>query len=286
MRSANQGHKIFAIDIGNKEGAIAWARRLKQNQDLISDVFAIKIGLLDLLHHGLSIINEIGSESGLPVICDVKLADIPSIAIPIAKKVADAGAFGIVIQGFVGEEVLQMVQEATKETGLKILLVSEMSHDPAGGFTHFHLEEFANIAKRNEVFGIIGPGNRKGSLEKIYDIIKDSNVKLIAAGLRNGTDDEEIARKAGANLLIEGHIIKKTIEKRNSSHSIEQRKNPVMPILKIVGIYIGLSLILAYLLYDKWPKLGVFGAIAVSGGFAITTAIIGFLVNRKHKFFR
>lgn len=285
MRFANQGHKIFAIDVGNKEEAIAWARRLKQNQDLISDVFAIKIGLFDVLHHGLSIINEIGSESGLPVICDVKLAEIPSIAVPIAKKVADAGAFGIVIQGFVGEEVLKMVQEATKEAGLKIFLVSEMSHDPDGGFTHFHLEEIAKIAKRNKVFGIIGPGNRKSSLEKIYDIIKDSNVKLIATGLRNGTDDEEIARKAGANLFIEGHIIKEAIEKRNSDHSIEQPENQVMPILKILGIYIVVSLIIAYALHNNWLH-GVLGAIAVTCVYAVTTCIIGFFINKKHKFFR
>ncbi|MBI5676845.1 MAG: orotidine-5'-phosphate decarboxylase [Nitrospirae bacterium] len=285
VRFANQGHKIFAIDVGNKDEAIAWAKRLKQNQDLISDVFAIKIGLLDVIHHGLSIINQIGSEAGLPVICDLKLAEIPTIAKDIAKKVADAGAFGIVIQGFVGEEVLKMVQEATKESGLKIFLVSEMSHEPHGGFTHLHLEAIADIAKRYKVFGIIGPGNRESRLKIISEIIKDSDVRLIAAGIQKGTNDEENARKAGANLFIEGHIIREALEK-NSVHSIEQPENQVRPIIKILGIFIIVGSLIAYLLSDKWLELGALGSIAVSGGFALTSCIISLFVNRKHNFFR
>ncbi len=285
MRFANQGHKIFAIDVGNKEEAINWAKRLKENQDLLSDVFAIKIGLLDILQHGLSIINEISSESGLPVICDLKLSEIPSIAIRVVKEVAAAGAFGIVVQGFVGEEVLKAVQEVHRETGLEILLVSEMSHEPDGGFTHLHLEAIAELAKRYKVFGIIGPGNRQDRLTKIYALIKDSNIKSIATGLRPETEDEKKARKY-ADLLIEGHMMREAIERRNSIHSIEQPTNQVRPILRIIGIFVFIALIIVYPLYSRWPQLGVIGAVTVSGGFALTGSIIGFLVNRKHRFFR
>jgi orotidine-5'-phosphate decarboxylase len=284
VRFANQGHKIFAIDVGNKEEAISWAKRLKRNQDLISDVFAIKIGLLDVLHHGLSIINEISSESGLPVICDLKVAEIPSIAALITKKVADAGAFGIVMQGFVGKEVLKMVQEAAEKSGLNIFLVSEMSHEPDGGFTHNHLEEIAKLAIEYKVFGIIGPGNRKNRLEIINEIIKGSGVKLIAAGIRPGTDDEENARKAGANLFIEGHIIKEALEKKDRVHNVEQPKNRVMPtVIGIIVVFITLGIILAYFLRDQWPQLGIFGPLAVTGSFTVTGSVIGLLVRTKYK---
>lgn len=201
-------NKIFAIDENDKSKVIKYVKALKKRNRHTDDIFAIKIGLKPLLDNGLSIIKKIKKISDLDIICDLKLAEIPSLSGEIAARVYSLGADGIIVQGFVGEKVIDQIYE--KAPGLKIYVVSEMTHND-GGFTSKHLEDFANMAKRKQVFGIIGPGNRPDNLQKIKDIVQ-SEVKVIAAGIGAQGGEEANVIRHGADYLIEGSKIRKELE--------------------------------------------------------------------------
>jgi Ni,Fe-hydrogenase III small subunit len=143
-----------------------------------------------------------------------KLAEIPHIAVEVAKKVAQAGADYLVVQGFVGEKPVQQIMEALPH--MKIILVSEMTHND-GGFTQEHLIGFAEMTKSLPVFGLTAPGNRPTRINLIKGIV-GKEVKIIAAGVtewQNGDDEE--ALKAGADLMIKGRSIMKILDEQINS---------------------------------------------------------------------
>lgn len=64
---------------------------------------------------------------------------------------------------------------------LNIFLVTEMSHN-SGGFTAEHLLEFANLAKAEKVFAVIGPGNRPARLQELSEAV-GRDVQVAAVGV-------------------------------------------------------------------------------------------------------
>jgi orotidine-5'-phosphate decarboxylase len=207
---AGEKHVIFALDVTDQRKALEYAKALPQIKHLKERIFAVKAGILSILEGGLSLIEKIKHISEMEVICDLKLADVPHISAEVAKQIEKHGGDYIVIQGFVGEKVIDNVIEAVPN--MKIILVSEMSHN-VGGFTHDLLEKLADLARDKQVFGIIGPGNRPERLEIIRRIVGDK-VKIIAAGVSKQQGGEEYkALAAGANFVIEGRSVIAEIER-------------------------------------------------------------------------
>lgn len=266
---------IFAIDAGDTKTAIKYCKELKQRQEIFNDIYAIKLGLIDILDDGLSIIDRIKKNTGLPIICDLKLAEIPSIAADIAKKVYHAGADGIVVQGFVGKSVISNIQEVVPK--LDIYLVSEMTHNN-GGLTHSHLLDFAAIAKEQQVFGVIGPGNRPERIKYLRDNLPPE-CKILAAGVSNRQHgNEKDAFQNGANLVIEGSDIRSILNKSNKVRLIPWG-------LMILYCFFGLVLssVALYVNSTKWNFLthGPIINILVPTVFAMIGLIIGYLQKRK-----
>lgn len=280
---------IFALDTLDRKKAIRYARKIAEMQRIPDNVqtselekvskslFAIKIGVLNIIDSGLSIIREIKQITKMDIICDLKLADIPDIAVIVAKKAMDAGADYLVIQSFVGEKTVEMV--VSGEPSLKIILVSEMTHND-GGFTHEHLEDFARLAKKMNVWGIIGPGNRKdvqGKMDRIEKIrgIVGNQMKIIAAGVAEDQGgDEDSAVKAGADLLIKGRSIMRKLDKEIGStiFDFDRRKmmwNVILP--AVIFLLVGVSL--AFIL----PSLSL-GDLGEKIFIAVVFAIVGIIL--------
>ncbi|MDL2124794.1 MAG: orotidine 5'-phosphate decarboxylase [Deltaproteobacteria bacterium] len=264
---------IFAVDTDDRKSAIKYCLKLLKRKDIVNDIYAIKVGILNIIDDGLSIVTDIKKKTGLPVICDLKLAEIPTIAVDIAKKVYMAGADGIVVQGFVGKSVISAIQESVPD--LDIYIVSEMTHNE-GGFTQVHLEDIAKIAKEQCVTGIIGPGNRPIRLRKIRELVPNE-CKIIAAGVskrQHGNEKEAFA--AGADLVIEGSDIRSLLNSHNENKNIRSLSWTVLT-YSMVGILLALFGI--YINKTQWnfitdkPIINI----AVPTIFAIIGAIIGYL---------
>ena len=221
-----EGNIIFALDTNDRKTVLKYAQKIAEMRripdkhqatelaELSKSMFAVKIGLLNIADCGLSIIKEVKQITNMEIICDLKLADIPYIAGEVAKKAAEAGADYLVVHSFIGEKPLNQVIEAVPH--MKIILVSEMTHNN-GCFTQRHLDEFAFMAKKMKVFGIIGPGNRPDRIVRIKEIVGE-DVKIIAAGvsIQQG-GEEKAALDAGANLLIKGRSIMEILDEQIDS---------------------------------------------------------------------
>lgn len=254
----------------DRKTAMKYAKRLKECPDLMRNIFAIKIGLIDIIDHGLSILKDIGKITQLPIICDLKISEIPPIAGEIARKVFEAGGYGIVVQGFVGPKVIEQIKDTAPE--LKIFMVSEMTHND-GGYTSDHLIDFARLAKKMGIFAIIGPGNRPERLATIKKEIQN-DVKLVATGLSKQQGGEEIsAINAGANYVIEGHNI---IELLGNDSGYMKKKFTTL--LQIVGLYGLVGSILGVITITLFPgmvaQLSILNFL-IPGAFGATGATIG-----------
>lgn len=285
-----ESNLIFALDTNDRKTVLKYAhkiaemRRIPDNRQtseiekLSKSMFAIKIGLLNITDHGLSIIREVKEITNMEIICDLKLADIPYIAGEVAKKVAAAGADYVVMHSFVGEKTVKQVIEAVPH--MKIILVSEMTHNDEGGFTQMHLDDFALMAKRMNVFGIIGPGNRPPRIERIKEIVGEQ-IKIIAAGISiQQGGEEKAALEAGANLLIKGRSIMKTLDEQIESTLFDFnwqriRQNVLLP----TCIYLLVGIILLFVLMSLKLESNA-ERIILSLAFVITGVVLQNIVKK------
>lgn len=272
---------VFSLDTSDKKTVLRYVKKIADVEKIpdekkpyeikqaYDEIFALKIGTLNLLDGGIEIINKIKKITKLDIICDLKLAEIPHIAIKIAEKVYDSGAKYLVVQSFVGKQVIERILEAVPD--LKIILVSEMTHNE-GGFTERHLEDFALLAKNLRVFGIIGPGNRTERLRKIKNIVGD-DVKIIAAGVSKQQEGrEEDAINEGANYIIKGRPIMELLDKYIKSSDF-LKKNLFIPIMVYI-VLLGLSVFSKMM---NWISMPALVSITGSAAVAITGQFIYYL---------
>lgn len=249
---------IFALDTHDIKTIRKYAKKIAQirkipddrqtssQEKILKSIFAIKVGLLNITDSGLSIIKELKQITNMEIVCDLKLADIPYIAGEVAKKVAEAGADYLVVHSFVGEKPIIQLFESVPD--MKIILVSEMTHND-GGFTEKHLAEFVDMAKKLKVFGIVGPGNKKGKIKLIKDIVGDE-IKIIAAGVTPQQGGEEKnALEEGADLLIKGREIMKILDEQIESTLFDFESNRIIQnILLPTAFYLSAGILLFLIL--------------------------------------
>ena len=260
--------RIFAADRSSLRLILSDIRHLKREKALWKEIVGIKVGLLTILNHGLRSIKKIKQTAGCMILCDLKLADIPYISAEVAKLVARAGADAIVLQGFVGEKVIDDIMQAVPN--LKIFLLSEMTHNN-GGFTSEHMSEIAKIAQEKSVYAVIGPGNRPERISKLRVSVGPSTI-VVAAGVsqqQHGSDVQ--AFKAGANIVIEGRrLLEKLDQKRRGflrpvigmiayvlaglvlSLLLIQIKDSMFATTPLVGVIIGTAFAIVGIVYQWW----------------------------------
>ena len=186
---------VLALDVYERERALEIA-------ECTSDyLWAVKVNWPLIIGSGLKIIAELKQVTGLPIIADLKLADIPNTNRLIAKKVFEAGADYIIIHGFTGRESVKAVMELGKT-----IIVVEMSHPGAREFIQPVTDGLIKMANELRPFGVIAPATRPERVAYIRSRLS-SSIKILSPGVgaQGGKVGEVL--KAGADYIIVGRSI-------------------------------------------------------------------------------
>jgi len=186
---------ILALDVYEREKALGIA------EETAEYLWAIKVNWPLILGSGLGIIQELKDVTGLPIIADLKLADIPNTNRLIAGRVFGAGADYIIVHGFVGRDSV----EAVMELGNTIIVV-EMSHPGAKDFIQPVTDGLIRLANDLEPFGVIAPATRPKRVAYVRSKLKPG-IKILTPGVgaQGGKVGEVL--KAGADYIIVGRSI-------------------------------------------------------------------------------
>ena len=199
---------ILALDVYSRERAMEIAR---QTADYL---WAIKVNWPLILGSGLEVISKLKEETGLPVIADLKLADIPDTNRLIARKVFEAGADYIITHGFTGRDSVKAVM------GLgKIIIVVEMSHPGAKEFIQPVTDRLIEMTNELRPFGVIAPATRPERVAYIRSKLKPG-IKVITPGVGAQGGKVGAVLKAGADYIIVGRAIYWSDNPRESARRI------------------------------------------------------------------
>jgi orotidine-5'-phosphate decarboxylase len=199
---------VVAIDQVDGARAAAVARLVAPFAD------AIKVGYPTVLSGGLGVVGALRQASGLPVICDFKIADIPPISGAIARQALAAGASAVICQAFAGRDSVAAVAEACRERGALPIAVVEMSHEGGREFTAPHAEQLLNAALAGGARGIVAPATRPERIEALRARAGAVLIFSPGAGAQGGSPKE--AARAGADFVIVGRSV---VEARDPARS-------------------------------------------------------------------
>ncbi|WP_297435815.1 orotidine-5'-phosphate decarboxylase [Thermococcus sp.] len=186
---------ILALDVYEKGTALRVAR------ETADYLWAVKVNWPLILGSGLGIIRGLKVETGLPIIADLKLADIPNTNRLIASKVFEAGADYIIAHGFTGRDSVRAVMDLGE-----VIMVTEMSHPGAREFIQSLTDRLVELANELEPFGIVAPATRPERVSYIRSKLKPG-IKILTPGVgaQGGRAGEVL--EAGADYIIVGRSI-------------------------------------------------------------------------------
>jgi len=153
---------------------------------------------------GIGILAQIKDASGLPIIYDGKIADIPYISQRIASSAYDAGADAVIVHGFVGSDVVKAVKDMGKGD---VIAVVEMTHPGSDEFIQPAAERIAMMVARMGLEGVVLPATKPKRVKNLARIVQRENayIYIIAPGIKaqgaspgdailNGADYEVVGR--------------------------------------------------------------------------------------------
>ena len=111
---------IIALDTADLDQAVAWGRAVKPY------VFAAKIGLELFLSHGSLGYRTIQAETGLPIVLDLKLHDIPTTMARAMRSLMALRPLAITVHGAAGWEGIEAAVDGWGQRSL-ILVVSSLT---------------------------------------------------------------------------------------------------------------------------------------------------------------
>jgi len=186
---------IIALDVFEETKALEIAKN-------ISDmVFAVKINWPLILGAGPGIISKLSRFT--PVICDLKIADIPNTNSLITQKVHQMGAYGVIAHAFVGGDSLRAVVESAR--GIKVLAVVAMSHPGASDFMEKDLDGLLSLALKSGVDGFIAPGNNPSMIRRVRE--KSMNKPIVSPGIGAQGGNAVEAVMNGTDYVIVGRSV-------------------------------------------------------------------------------
>ncbi|QDA31931.1 orotidine-5'-phosphate decarboxylase [Thermococcus indicus] len=205
MSGSEDRRLILALDVYERERALEIAEHTADY------LWAIKVNWPLIIGSGLGIITELKQVTGLPIIADLKLADIPNTNRLIASKVFEAGADYIIAHGFVGRDSVGAVMELGET-----IIVVEMSHPGAKEFIQPVTDKLIELANELEPFGVIAPATRPERVSYIRSKLKHG-IKILTPGVgaQGGRAGEVL--KAGADYVIVGRSIYASENPRESA---------------------------------------------------------------------
>ncbi len=188
---------ILALDVLSEDGALDLVTALEGHVDYV------KIGYPLILAAGLGIVHKVSKI--VPVIADLKVADIPNTNTLISQQVLAAGAVGLIAHAFVGKDSLKACVKAAKEKDALVFAVTEMSHPGAEEFMAPLAFELARAAVDAGADGVVAPATRPERIRLVRSAIGDKIIISPGVGAQGGS--ARSALDAGADYLIVGRSI-------------------------------------------------------------------------------
>ena len=202
---------ILALDVTEREKAINISSEMS---DYIS---FIKINWPLILSAGVGIVSDISRIK--PVICDLKLADIPNTHRLITGIIKRSGAYGVIAHSFVGSDSLQEISRT--EPSLKVFSVVAMSHKGASEVMDQQVDKLIRISKDANVYGVVAPANNLEMLKYIRSKLPDKVIISPGAGAQGG--DPVKAISAGADFVIIGRSLYESSHPGKEAEEIYER---------------------------------------------------------------
>jgi len=193
----NQSRVILALDVTD------CGRAMEIVSQASPYIAFVKINWPIVLACGPEIITEISKMA--PVICDFKVADIPNTDRLIIEQAAKRGAAGVIVHGFTGSDSMEACVKAGHTAGIRVFVVSEMSHPGGREFTAGHAEEIVRMAAKYGADGLIAPATRPDRLAEIRRLAGDMLILSPGVGAQGGSAADSIM--AGADYIIVGRGI-------------------------------------------------------------------------------
>ncbi|MBC7114357.1 MAG: orotidine-5-phosphate decarboxylase [Archaeoglobi archaeon] len=179
------------------------SQRVEIVEELAGKIDALKVGYPLILPRGLRIVEEL-SES-IPVIVDIKIADVPHVNSMICEMIFRSGASAVISHGFTGKDSIRACVEKASEFDASVFIVAEMSHPGSLDFLSHHSVEIARIAELCGAEGIVAPATRTESIRKFRDLFPELKIISPGVGAQGGSAYETIL--SGADAVIIGRTI-------------------------------------------------------------------------------
>ncbi len=190
---------VVAIDLEERSQAEAVASAVAPSAD------ALKVGWPTVLGCGIDVVGLLQRASGRPVICDFKIADIPSVASAIARRAIDAGAAGVICHAFAGRESVAAVASECHARGVLPIAVVEMSHEGGREFTEPASVRLLEAALAGGARAVVAPATRPERIGAIHSRYPDLLIFSPGAGAQGGSPAQ--ASRAGADFVIVGRSV-------------------------------------------------------------------------------
>jgi orotidine-5'-phosphate decarboxylase len=195
---------ILALDVTSRGEAISVADAVRDYVD------AIKINWPLILGAGPDIITEMAKRR--PVICDMKVADIPNTNRLIVENAMERGAEAVICHGFPGADSVKACVDAA---GGHVFVLTEMSHPGGKQFTAPVAEELALLAKEAGARGIVAPATRPERVAELRKVIGDLEIISPGVGAQGGKASDTL--RAGATYVIVGRAIYQAANPREAA---------------------------------------------------------------------
>ncbi len=191
-----QNRVVLALDDLTGDRAVEITKGLAYGLD------AVKVGYPLVLTEGLGVVGRLAELA--PVICDFKVADIPAVSAMIVQRAVDAGASGVIVHGFVGEDSVRQAREAAGDRA--VFVVTEMSHPGALDYIQAVSESIGAMARRAGATGIIAPATRPERVAHLRTIVgPEMRILCPGVGTQGGSAGETV--RAGADAVIVGRSL-------------------------------------------------------------------------------
>lgn len=189
---------MLALDVPDRDAAFRLLDRVIEHIDVIKFNYPL------VLKEGLEIITRVREAYGKPILADFKIADVPVTNNRIIELCQEAGADGVMVQGFIGIDAIQSAIEAAGE--LKVFVVTQLTNPGGLDFTGRFTEEFASLARMLGAAGVQAPGNRPEVVRKVREIVGgEMMIACCGIGAQGGKFGGAIA--AGGDFEIIGRAI-------------------------------------------------------------------------------
>ena len=197
---------IVALDPPEGVDGVKWCVNLINKLNGVPKGY--KVGLPLLVKEGVKgLKNVVSVMSAELAIADLKLADIGYVMSLITKTVADAGVSAVIAHAFVGTEgALGELSRVCSELGIKLILVTFMSHPGAARVMKKVFRDLLDVVKEVNAWGVVLPATMPDILKAGREYLGPS-FKILAPGVGAQGAAPGDALCAGADYEIVGRLI-------------------------------------------------------------------------------